>query len=200
LDIDKSKLRVFLRALDLEDYKSSLQWRRDDEIWDMVVGRKYYVSEEYERRWVARIAEGTPNDVKLAICTRVDQKYVGNIYLTDIDFFNRHASSSILIGDKDYWGNGYATEAMLLILHHAFFELGLERIEARQLLSNQASIKLHQKCGYKVEGTLRKVVFKNGQLVDLNVMACLRNDFLEVLEHWKTRLQNQTTLTQQPAE
>jgi RimJ/RimL family protein N-acetyltransferase len=89
---------------------------------------------------------------------------------------------------------------MLLILHHSFFELGLERIEARQLLSNQASIKLHQKCGYKVEGTLRKVVFKNGQLVDLNVMACLRNDFLEVLEHWKTRLQNQTTLTQQPAE
>ena len=30
--------RVYLRALELDDYKNSIKWRRDDEIWDMVVG------------------------------------------------------------------------------------------------------------------------------------------------------------------
>ena len=43
------KFRVYLRALELEDYKVSIKWRNDDEIWNMVGGAKHYVSEAYEK-------------------------------------------------------------------------------------------------------------------------------------------------------
>ncbi len=67
------------------------------------------------------------------------------------------------------------------MLHHGFCTLGLTRIEARQLLSNQASVRLFEKCGFRVEGVLRKAVFKDGRHQDLNLMAILREEFDELL-------------------
>lgn len=176
--------RVFLRALEPDDYKTTVAWRQDDDIWGMVVGRKYFVSHEYERRWVARATEGEPNAVKLAVCLRADRSHIGNVYLTNIDLFNRQAASGVLIGDRNAWGKGYAAEAILLMLRHAFMDLGLERIEARQLLSNPSSIRVHEKCGFVTEGTLRRAAMKDGALRDLNLMACLREGFLAAWEGW----------------
>ena len=169
--------RVYLRALEPDDYKTSYQWRQDEEIWDMVIGRRYYVSKEYERQWVERLVSSQSSEVRLAVCTKADETYIGNIYLTEIDNFNKNAEFGKLIGDKRYWRSGYATEATLLMLRHAFYDLGLERISARQLLSNKASIRVNEKCGFMNEGIARRAIFKNGTFQDLNVMACLRSDF-----------------------
>ncbi|MGS0534558.1 hypothetical protein [Pseudoalteromonas sp. SaAl2] len=64
-----NNLKVFLRAIELDDYKTSLAWRQDPEIWGMVVGRRYFVSEEAEKQWVAK-ASTSPNNLKLAICEK----------------------------------------------------------------------------------------------------------------------------------
>lgn len=177
-----SDLKVFLRAIEPEDYKISIHWRRDSEIQNMVVGRPYFVSENAEKQWVEN-ANNSPTDLKLAVCDRSTGLYIGNIYLLNIDLFNRSAVFSKLLGDKKYWGGGFATDATLLMLHHAFYDLGLERIEARQLLGNKASIRVNEKCGFKSEGVLRKAAFKNGELQDLNVMSVLKEDYEAVLKN-----------------
>ena len=41
--------RVYLRAFEPEDYKISIKWRNDDEIWQQLGGVKYFVSEAYEK-------------------------------------------------------------------------------------------------------------------------------------------------------
>lgn len=174
-------MKVYLRALELEDYKNSIEWRQDEEIWKMVVGRRYFVSEEYEKKWTEQ-AGSSSTDLKLAICDKKNDLYIGNIYLTDIDFFNRSASFGKLIGNKEYWGGGFGTHATLLMLYHAFYDLGLERIQARQLLINKGSIRVNEKCGFKTEGVMRRAAFKNGQLQDLNLMSIIREDFDEVLK------------------
>ena len=43
-----SESRVYLRALEPADYKTSIKWRKDDAIWNMLGGTKYFVSEAYE--------------------------------------------------------------------------------------------------------------------------------------------------------
>lgn len=177
--------RVYLRALEPDDYKASYQWRQDEEIWDMVIGRRYYVSKEYERQWVERIVASQSSEVRLAVCIKGEDVYIGNIYLTEIDYFNKNAEFGKLIGDKRYWRSGYATEATLLMLRHAFYELGLERVSAQQLQTNKASIRVNEKCGFINEGIARRAVFKNGKLQDLNMMACLRADFDRA---WKSYL------------
>ncbi|NCC31389.1 MAG: N-acetyltransferase [Chloroflexia bacterium] len=172
------EFRVYFRALELDDYKTSVQWRRDDAMWESVVGRRYFVSEEYERQWVQRRVAGIPNSETFAVCLCENDEYIGNGYLTDIDLFNRSCTSGRLIGVPQHRGKGLGFEITLLLLRHAFLELGLERVASRQLTANLASIKSIEKAGYRHEGVARRAVMKNGKLVDLNLMACLREDFL----------------------
>jgi len=170
--------RVYLRALEPEDWKVSVAWRKDDAIWSSLVGRKYFVSSENERKWVEH-AISDKNDIKLAVCLCESDLYIGNIYLTSINWMDRNASIAYLLGEKEYWGRGIGTEMNILMLWHAFWDLGLERVYARVLVENPASVRLLEKCGYQQEGLLRRAVFKNGQFRDLIIMSILRDEFFE---------------------
>ena len=166
--------RIYLRALEPEDYKVSIQWRKDDEIWDMLGGTKYFVSEAYEKEWVLNTIHNS-KDIKLAICLKDTNQYIGNAYLTDINYINRTANSHILIGEKDFWNKGYAKEALLDLLAFAFKERGLNRVSALVLEDNIASIRMHEKCGYIQEGVMRQSVFKNGKFKNQVIMSILKN-------------------------
>ena len=179
--MDTSAFKVYLRALEPDDYETTYPWRLDEEIWANVVGPKYFVSMEYEKRWVSDTILSPGNSLKLAICLKEDHKHIGLVSLTNIDRSNGVAQCSILIGEKSLWGKGLGTEAILLILHHGFYTLGLTRIEARQLLSNRASVRLFEKCGFRIEGVLRKAVFKDGRHRDLNQLSILREEFDKLL-------------------
>lgn len=180
-----NNFRVYLRALEPDDYKTSIEWRKDDEIWSMLVGPKYFVSEAYEKKWVEDAIFNSKNKLTLAICLKESDEHIGYTYISNIDWKNRNATSGKLIGNKKHWSKGYGTETTILTLYHAFYVLGLRRIESRQLLSNKASIRALEKCGYQNEGVLRKAVFKNGRYEDLNLMAILREDFDEVLKQYQ---------------
>lgn len=168
--------RVYLRALELEDYKTSILWRNDDEISTMLSGQKFFVSEEIEKRWVTDAVYNEKN-VRLAVCTIDENKYIGNVYLTDLNMVNRSANSHVLIGDKDYWRYGYGSEALRLLLYYAFNELGLNRIQAGIIDTNIASLKMHEKCGYKVEGVKRQAIFKRGRFHDQTILSILREEY-----------------------
>ena len=171
------QFRVYLRALEPDDYKISIKWRNDEEIWDMIVGPRHYVSEAYEKKWVEDAIFNSSNRIILAVCTKEADIHIGYVYLNNINMHNRNAAFAKLIGEKEYWGKGLAKEATLLMLYHGFYELGLERIEARQLLNNIGSIKVNEKCGFKTEGVLRRAIYKDGRHQDLNLMSIIREDF-----------------------
>ena len=168
--------RIYLRALELDDYKTSIKWRNDSQIWDMLGGPKYFVSEAYERKWVENTIFN-PKDVKLAVCLLEVGKYIGNVYMTDIDEINRSCHSHVLIGDKDYWGKGYAREALMKAIEYMFNERNMHRIQANVLETNTQSLKMHKKCGYKVDGMLREAVFKAGRYQNQYVLSLLRDEF-----------------------
>lgn len=116
-------------------------------------------------------------DVKLAICTIKDNKYIGNVYLTNIDHINRKAVSHILIGNKEFWNGGYGTEAMRLLLDYAFNHRNLRRIEALVLDDNIGSQKMHEKLGYKRDGLLRESVYKDGRYKSQIVYSLLKYEY-----------------------
>jgi [ribosomal protein S5]-alanine N-acetyltransferase len=179
--MDASEFRVYLRALEPDDYKATHSWRLDEEIWTSVVGPKYFVSMEYEKKWVDDAILSPGNSLRLAICLKEDHKHIGLVSLTDMDRNNGTALCGILIGEKSLWGMGLGAEAILLMLHHGFYTLGLTRIEARQLLSDHASVRLFEKCRFKVEGVLRKAASKDGRHKDLNQLSILREEYDELL-------------------
>lgn len=167
--------RIYLRALEPEDYKVSILWRKDPEIWQMVCGPQYFVSEAYEKKWVENAIYDSSN-LRLAICIKENNQYVGNICITDINQIYRRCTIHIMIGNKKYWGNGYAKEAVKELVEFMFNERGMNRIEARILEKHLASKKILSACGFTMEGKLRESVFKNGLFQNQLIYSILRED------------------------
>lgn len=173
------KSEIYLRAFNDSDYLKSVKWRNSYEINKGLICRRLFVSEINEKQWIENANQDKTKNVKLAICMIENHKYIGNIYLTGIDHFNKKSGVGIFIGDSKYHNKGYASEALKLIMEHAFIDLGLQRIESKQFTSNIASIKLHEKCGFIKEGILRKYFFKDGKYNDIFVMSILRSEYLK---------------------
>jgi RimJ/RimL family protein N-acetyltransferase len=61
-----------------------------------------------------------------------------------------------------YWGNGYATEAARALIDHAFGDLDYEELRAGARVSNPASRRVLEKCGFQWTGVvLQRVVAIN---------------------------------------
>lgn len=176
------KYKVYLRALELNDYKTSVKWRNDDDIIRRLGGGKFFVSEEIEKNWVQNTISQN-RDIKLAICTVDGDEYIGNVYLTDIDYINRKATSHILIGNHAFWNGGYGTEAMHLLLDYAFNHKNLHRVQAIVLSDNIGSCKMHEKLGYKKEGLLIQSIYKYGEYKDQIIYGLLKADYLNLMNN-----------------
>lgn len=171
--------KMYLRALEIEDYKTTINWRRDDEIWKMVGGQKYFVSSEYEKNWIIK-AINNPNELRLGICLKENDLLIGLASLVNIDLINRNGEFSTMIGEKKYWSSGYATGALLMLLDYCFNERGMERVWGVILESNMPSQKIGLKCGGKIEGVLRNSIYKNGAFHNQILMSILRNEYLNL--------------------
>jgi RimJ/RimL family protein N-acetyltransferase len=53
-----------------------------------------------------------------------------------------------------HWGNGYATEAARALIDHAFGELGYDELRAGARVSNPASRRVLEKCGFQWTGVV----------------------------------------------
>lgn len=173
--------RVYLRALEPEDYLITYEWRKDEEIQNLVGGHKYFVSKEKERQWVLNTITDNSRMV-LGICLKENNKLIGTVNIQDIDWINRSARVPILIGDKRYWGSGYASEARILALKFAFEERGMHRVGAVILEHNIASIKQHERLGFVREGVLRDSVYKGGKFHNQIYFGLLKEDFMKAYE------------------
>ena len=100
-----------------------------------------------------------------------DGMHIGNIKLGPIDRHHKVASIGLIIGDKDYWGKGYASEAMQLIEKFAFEELKLHKLTAGAYVNNVGSIRLFQKRGFFQEGVHTLHYLFKGKYIDSVFMA-----------------------------
>jgi RimJ/RimL family protein N-acetyltransferase len=173
--------RIYLRALEPEDYELIHQWRSDSGYQEGVVSMKRYTSKETERKWVERAIESHERgeNLRFGIVLKETDELIGLVYLAGIDHVHKKAGFGSWIGEPENRGLGYVTEARLQALDYAFNELRLERIGAKVLESNTASKRSVEKFGYVREGTLRKYVYKNGRYNDVAIYSLLREEYLK---------------------
>lgn len=77
---------------------------------------------------------------------------------------------------KPYARQGHMGHALNAMVDHAFSGLGMHRVEAACLPSNQASIALLRRCGFSEEGLARKYLNIAGKWQDHLLFARLRED------------------------
>ena len=83
------------------------------------------------------------------------------------------------IGDdlgRDYWHQGYMSEALRAMLAYGFETLKLNRIEALVMPENEASATLLRRLGFSEEGVLREYAYFKGEYHDLRFFSLLRRE------------------------
>ncbi len=107
----------------------------------------------------------------------VDGEAVGAIGIHDIDWQNAHATTGILIGAKEKWGQGVASEAMRLRTRYAFRELNLHKLMTEVFVENVASRRALEKSGYRTIGISKDHFFTGGRWHDVWLGEVLREEW-----------------------
>ncbi len=153
---------IYLRELRVSDLEGNwYQWFNDEEVTRFQNKGVFPNTREKQQAYFEKISNSS-TDVVLAIIDKAGEAHVGNVGLHNIDWVHRSAEIGIVIGEKSYWKKGYGTQAWNLISMYGIKRLGLHRLYAWILKENIPSLKAAEKSGFKKEGEIRDVLFKNG--------------------------------------
>ncbi len=124
----------------------------------------YPYTMESAKEWVALNVNNPITHLSLAIA--IEDEVVGGIGLTaKDDVFAQTAEVGYWLSEE-HWGRGIATEALGLVVQHAFNDLGLARLEAGVFAWNPKSARVLEKNGFTLEARLKNRIYKDGQFVD----------------------------------
>jgi RimJ/RimL family protein N-acetyltransferase len=173
--------KVILRAVEPSDVRQLWEWTQDEETMRL---RDFPTPPnslaEAEREYEDSLG-GDPHLLRLAICTK-DGLLIGEVALRNIDQRSGNADFTIAIGNKEYWGHGYGTDATRALVRYGFEQLNLRRVNLYVHSFNTRAIRAYEKCGFQVEGCLRKLQYMDGGYSDVLVMGVLREDFAALEE------------------
>ncbi|HUU20549.1 MAG TPA: GNAT family protein [Sedimentisphaerales bacterium] len=163
--------KIYLRSLELVDLDRIRKWHNDPVLYETFSGPFRYVSSATDEEWLKNKVRYSMQEINLAICLAENSQHIGNIYLRDINWVARHAELAIFIGEPDQRSKGYGQAAVRLLKKHAFEDLGLLRLYLTVLVDNRGAIRMYEKCGFVVEGQLRRHAFKQGMFKDVLIMG-----------------------------
>lgn len=168
---------IRLRELSSQDIPLLNSWRNDEEVTQYLGSPHRHITREVDNRWYESYLQARDRNIRLAIVATSEkaEEFVGCANLTSVDWINRTAEFSIVIGVKSHWGQGTGTLATIAATRHAFFDLNLNRLYLYVIEGNHRARHVYKKCGYTEEGLLRSAVFKQNEYVNLVLMAALRD-------------------------
>ena len=178
-DLFQGKL-VRLRAEEPEILGAALsRWARDSEYFRLLDSDPAFLwSEKWVKGWLEKEQEKEPpEDIFFSIRTLEGDCLIGFISLGGFQWSHGEAWVGIALGERSYWGKGYGTDAMCVILRYAFMELNLYRVSLDTFEYNPRAIRSYEKAGFTFEGRLRSYLNREGRRWDVLIMGILRDEW-----------------------
>jgi [ribosomal protein S5]-alanine N-acetyltransferase len=159
--------RLYLRTLEEADCTSTyVAWLNDPEVSRFLETRHTPQTIDSVRNFVAAI-NGRANEHLFGIFLKDSDRHIGNIKVGPIGTYHPLADVSLLIGVRDCWGKGYASEAIAAISRYALKNLGVRKLSASMYEPNQGSCRAFLKAGYQREGLRRAHYLLDGKPCDV---------------------------------
>ncbi len=165
------------------DVPHLFKWFNDTEV-TKYLGIGFPQLEQNEVDWIDRLAKDKLSNQVFIIVTK-EGIPIGNIGLHRIDWVSRVATFGIAIGEKEYWGKGHGSEALLLLLEYALMQMNLHKIELDVHDFNPRAIASYKKCGFFEEGRRLRHMWKDGGYHDTIQMGVFRENFTPVWEEYQ---------------
>lgn len=169
--------RIYFRKMMEDDIPIYHQWRNDPDVMRTTSPYLDVYTFAETQAFVEQVILGSGTSKSYMIIEKQTQAPIGITSLVQIDRKNRNAECIIDIGDKEYWGKGYGTEALSLLLDYAFSEMNLHRVSLQVFAFNLKAISMYRKIGFKQEGILREFLFREGAWHDLIQMGILKHEY-----------------------
>lgn len=166
--------RLELRRMNLSNAESIARLANHPDITKTTMRMPYPCDISYIENWIKQdTLSGGKNTGFFVIYLKNTETAIGVVGL-EVDAVNENAELGYWLG-RDYWNQGYCTEAAKTIIEYGFNELHLNRIWTFFIEGNDASGRVLEKVGMKHEGTFKKHIKKNGTFRDLEYYGIIRN-------------------------
>ena len=178
-DLFQGKL-VRLAAQEIQPMAEAYsKWSCDSEYWRLLdSGLVRPFSVKNTKEWIEKNQEKErPDQFSFAIRNLEDDRLIGDIGLDGIQWTHKDAFVGIGLGEREFWGKGYGTDAMRILLHYAFRELNLHRVSLDVFEYNPRAMRSYEKAGFKYEGKMRGMLHREGKRWDMVFMGILREEW-----------------------
>jgi RimJ/RimL family protein N-acetyltransferase len=172
-------LRLAAGRLPEHDAEMWARWERDTQY------RRLLDSEPPRMSTAARIRkeaeqENLPDNKGFGFTVRTlaEDRLLGFTYLGIMSWVHRDAWLAIGLGDRDYWGQGYGTDALRVTLRFAFEELDLHRVTLNVFGNNVRAMRAYERVGFRHEGRLREAMLRDGGRIDILQMGILHSEWI----------------------
>src|SRR5436309_7929072 len=142
--------RVTLRPGREDDAEHFVRWFADMEV-TRFLARRMAITLEDEKEFLKKVGE-SKDDVWWVI--EAENKPIGAVGIHGISWLDANGSTGIVIGEKDCWHKGYATDAMRLRTRYAFRELNLHKLMTEGDTENEARRRAFDRNASRGEGAL----------------------------------------------
>ena len=169
--------RLLLKPITEEDTEAVLSIRNSDYVRGNFFYRKEITSAEH-LNYVRNKCE-TGEVFYFTVTDKTTGAIIGVVYLQHFEPEEKAMESGLFFDKASPKGKGYATEAYRLLDKYAFEVLKLEKLVARVICYNGASVHLHEKMGYEtVERSVEKI-FPTGEEVEAVTLELVKENFRE---------------------
>lgn len=135
-----------------------------------------YPYTEDDAEWFVQDCMEKEGITQLARAIIVNGEAVGSItVMLNDDVYCKSAELGYWLGEP-FWGRGIMTAAVETMCREGFAAWDIVRIHAEAFARNAASRRVLEKAGFALEGTLRRSVYKNGEMLDSCIYALVREE------------------------
>ncbi len=171
-------LRPFAEGFSEAELQTQFRWSKDRDIvrWSNMAPSTLTYAEFVEQFRSHNHYNGV--DRKLFAILTVDGKVlIGRIGCFNINMESRQAELGVIIGEKDYWSQGYGRDAVSTLLEYVFHHTRLQKIYLYTLEENARARRSFAYCGFREIAVNKRFSFEGGEYQDVK-MEITRKEWL----------------------
>ncbi|MGP8079671.1 MAG: GNAT family N-acetyltransferase [Dehalococcoidales bacterium] len=139
--------KIIIRPKKASDAGNDYRWQTDPELSAMDAMIPTQMSyHEFYREYINWLRHSYAERITFGVDTP-DGKHIGNCVYYNIDELNQETEIGIMIGDRDYWNQGYGTDIISTLIDYVFSLKKFKRVYLKTLEKNYRAQKCFEKCG-----------------------------------------------------
>jgi RimJ/RimL family protein N-acetyltransferase len=171
--------QIYLRHPTEEDVQGSWhEWFSDEEITKFMGDRSWPNSKEAQLEFYKSLIDSRDR-LALSIVAKSNDKHIGVISLSGINWVHRYADIALAIGERECRKGPLAAEAFALMLRAAFLRLNLLNVKSSYCSSNINSEALHRLFKFKRVGKYENLLSIDGQFENVIIEILDRESWLK---------------------